>query len=298
MSDRPGPGEAMKKGDAYLIFWMEVAHQLSKAVEQCGKDGAVHHVDEAVAYYAGSLSTDPNTEEGILLNALAQVRAHQSKTAGHTGDADTGGAYVNIKVFHHINEMKEFVTAGTTEDCGKALLAKDEILALMKIPLIQGVIRYAHIRQYDYPELLVDQERTRAEGATFAATVLPFIHACDPKAAALVSDYMRVESDNHKFRFSAVRNALESTYACLGFSCEYVGGVWGGDDWKPDGQPCGGDGSDDDDGVSVGGIFGIMIGLILAGWVFLRYRHKFFSRKEKKMPEMYTGNIAAVSEIS
>lgn len=303
MSDRPGPGEAMKKGDAYLIFWMEVANQLERAVHQCGKAGAQHHVDLAVAYYAGSLSTEADTKEGILLNALAEVRSHQSKTATHSGDQAEGGAYVNLNVFRLFREMQGYVAAGAdTQDCGQALLAKDEILTLMKIPLVQGVIRYAHKRQYEFPELLIDQERVRAEGAVFAATVLPFVDACNPNAAKVIHDYMRVESTNSKFRFAAVRDALESTYACMGFTCERIGGVWDENEgkWKTDGQPCGGSGSSDEGGMSVGGVFGLMFGLVLAGWVFLRYRHKFFTRRKegKRLPEMYTGNIAAVSEIS
>ena len=108
---------------------------------------------------------------------------------------------------------------------------------------------------------------------------------------------MRVESNNNKFRFDAVRDALEATYKCMAINCTDVGGIWDGQEWQTDGQPCGGSHTNDD-GVSAGGVFGIMFGLVLAGWVFIRYRHKFFARKEKKLPEMYTGNIAAVSEIS
>jgi len=298
MTMRPGEGEAMKKGAAYLTLWMEVMHELNEAVAKCyaGAEDAVHSVDEAVAYYTGSLSTEADTKEGILLYALAEVRAHQSKTAGHMGDKDTGDAYVNVQVMEHFKRMQGFVSGGTPDLCAKAEESKEVIAAEMKIPLIQGVLRYAHLRQYGFPETLEDQERTLAEGATFAATVLPFVHQCGSREAKLIHDYMRVASNNNKFNYAAVRDALESTYACMGISCERVGGIWSGADWKEDGNPCGG--APEDDGVSVGGVFGIIVGLVLAGWVFIRYRHKFFARKEKKLPEMYTGNIAAVSEIS
>jgi hypothetical protein len=287
----------MKKGAAYLILWMEVAHQLAKAVDTCNDAEAPHHVDEAVAYYTGSLTTQNTTKTGILLYALADVRSHQSKTAGHLGGQDAGTSYVNNKVMDLFKHMKLSVKEGT-RDCAKALQLRREIMAFMKIPLIQGVLRYAHIRQYEYPETIADQERTRAEGAVFAATVLPFVHGCGfSREAAIIHENMRVESDIGKFSFGAVRDALEATYECMAINCTDVGGIWDGQNWQTDGQPCGGSGSDDS-GMSVGGVFGLMFGLVLAGWVFIRYRHKFFARKEKKLPDMYTGNIAAVSEIS
>ena len=286
----------MKKGAAYLTLWMEVAFQLAKAVNYCGASDAVHHVDEAVAYYTGSLTTQENSKEGILLYALAAVRARQARTAGHLGGNDSGDAYVNIKIMELFKSMQGHVKTASKDGCAKALLVQEEIMTLMKIPLIQGVLRYAHIRQYEFPETLLDQERTRAEGATFAATVLPFVHACNAKAAAIIHENMQVESDNDKFNFGAVRNALASTYSCMSVNCTMVGGIWDGAGWKTDSVPC--TVSEQDDGVSVGGVFGIMLGLVLAGWVFIRYRHMIFARKEKKLPEMYTGNIAAVSEIS
>ena len=287
----------MKKGSAYLILWMEVAHQLAKAVNMCNNAEATHHVDEAVAYYTGSLTTQTDSQGGILLYALADVRSHQAKTAGHLGGQATGTANVNVKVIELFKHMKLSVKEGS-RDCAKALEIRGEIMALMKIPLIQGVLRYAHMRQYDFPEAIADQERTRAEGAVFAATVLPFVHGCGlSREAGIIHENMRVESDNGKFRFGPVRDALEASYKCLAINCTDVGGIWDGQEWETDGQPCGGDGTDDS-GVSFGGVFGIMCGLILAGWAFMRYRHKIFARKEKKLPEMYTGNIAAVSEIS
>jgi hypothetical protein len=296
LTERAAQGEAMKKGAAYLTLWMEVAYQLAKAVDYCGASDAVHHVDEAVAYYTGSLTTQVDTKEGILLYALAAVRARQAKTAGHMGGNDSGDAYVNIKVMELLKSLQGYVKSASKDGCAKALLVREEIMTLIKIPLIQGVLRYAHIRQYEFPETLLDQERTRAEGATFAASVLPFVHACNAREAAIIHENMQIESNNDKFNFAAVRDALASTYACMGINCTLVGGIWDGTDWRTDGVPC--TVSKQDDGVSVGGVFGIMFGLVLAGWVFIRYRHVIFARKEKKLPEMYTGNIAAVSEIS
>ena len=104
----------MKKASAYLIIWMEVLHEMYQAVTKCEAGtpalDAVHHVDSAVAYYTGSKILD--SDEGILLYALAEVRAHQSKTAGHVGDHDHGDAFVNVQVFEQFHLMQQSVGAG------------------------------------------------------------------------------------------------------------------------------------------------------------------------------------------
>jgi len=232
------PGEAIKMASAYMILGMEVMASLNEAVLACGSDGAVHYVDEAVAYYAGSLSSQPDTREGILYFALAEIRAHQSRTAGHTGVEDTGDAFVNIAIMELFTQMQGFVSAGTPDQCVQAEESRLLIISLMKIPLLQSVLRNAHTLQHEFPEMLEDEEQIRAEGAAFAAAVLPFIHDCDPSDALIVHENMRVESNNTAFSFVAVREALERQYACLGVSCERVGGIWDGADWKPDGRPC------------------------------------------------------------
>jgi hypothetical protein len=105
----------MKKGSAYLILWMEVAHQLAKAVNMCNNAEATHHVDEAVAYYTGSLTTQTDSQGGILLYALADVRSHQAKTAGHLGGQATGTANVNVKVIELFKHMKLSVKEGSRD---------------------------------------------------------------------------------------------------------------------------------------------------------------------------------------
>jgi hypothetical protein len=45
----------------------------------------------------------------------------------------------------------------------------------MAIPLVQGTIRYALIRSTE----LGSGEMAEADGATFAAAVLPIVYACD-----------------------------------------------------------------------------------------------------------------------
>ena len=174
----------------------------------------------------------------------------------------------------------------------------DFITTMMRVPLIQGVLRYAHIRDFNLPELEEDRERAKAEGAVFAAAVLPLVHECGSREAEIIHDNMRVESNDTKFSFTRCQGCLGESVRLHGCYMRALGGIWNGGDWEEEGKPCG---VSSDDGLSIGGIFGIIIGVTLAGWVFIRYRHKILVGKvgkEKRGSEHYAGNIAAVSEIS
>lgn len=301
LTERPEQAEAMKKGAAYLNIWMEVVRELNEAVADCyaNFEGAENSVDEAVAFYTGSLTTD-KTEEGILLYALAEVRAHQLKTAGHLGNKDEGDAFINVDIMREFKSMQSFVLKGDPELCALAEESKDKIITLMKVPLIQGVMRYAYVRQNDSPDSLEEKERAEAEGATFAATVLPFVHKCGSREAKVIHDNMRLGS---KTSFSDVKKALERTYKCMGITCENIGGIWDhtNQSYESGAGPCVGDGSSSKSsaGPAVASVLGISVGVLLAGWAFLRYRHLLGGRRSRKsMPPMYAGNIAAVTEIA
>jgi hypothetical protein len=256
----------MKKGAAYLNIWMEVVRELNEAVADCkaGSDLAERSLDAAVAFYAGSLTTQEN-DEGILLYALAEVRAHQMNTAGYLDDKDVGDAYVNVKIFKEFKKIQSFVLGDDPELCTKAEESKNRIITLMKIPLIQGVMRNAYILEKELPESVEDVEKAQAEGATFAATILPFVHSFDSRAANTIHDNMKFGA---KANFRDVKSALERSYGCLGVTCDEIGGVL--DDatgsYKDGASLCGIE-TELQSGSSIGSIMGISFGVLVAGWI-------------------------------
>jgi hypothetical protein len=296
--NRAGQGEAMKKGAAYLNLWMEVVREVNEAVADCRSSipDAERSVDEAVAYYAGSRSTEEGSE-GVLLYALAEIRAHQMKTAGHLDDKDVGDAYVNVNIFRNFKLLQGYLQADDATLCEKAQESKEKIVSLMKVPMVQSVLRYAYHQDKEPPESQEDEDKMIAEGATFAAAILPFVHKCSARAAEIVHKNMKL---GVVANYDDVRKALETTYDCLGVSCQDVGGVWDSVNSNYKSLPCGVK-TEKSTASSVSMFFGIAIGIFLAGFVFLRYRHKipFLHKKRKPMPPMYnTGNIAAVAEIA
>lgn len=294
---------------------MEVVHELDQAVAKCNANEgtAVQNVDAAVAYYTGSLTTEDNgTAEGILLYALANVLGRQSRTAGQSGDSDSGDAYVNLQIMEHFNRMQgALLTEGTLFfQCSVAEESKDLIVSMMKVFLFQGVLQYAHIREYslsDSPDTEEFRERALAEGATFAAAVLPFLHECGPQEAEIVHSNMRVDADLTTFNFGDVRSAMESLYPCVGVTCELVGGVWDGSGWSEGGEPCGGpptanntevdnrvesNGAQEDFpiGLTVGVTIAAVVALIIGILAFKKYRGK-----AKSLDESHEAPILAVA---
>ena len=67
-----------------------------------------------------------------------------------------------------------------------------------------------------------------AEGATYAAALLPLLYYCDSSsgrnAAAIVAEQMALGSAS--VNFVKVKNAVEQSYQCLGITCIEVGGLW------------------------------------------------------------------------
>jgi hypothetical protein len=87
-------------------------------------------------------------------------------------------------------------------NCGSAAEIVVQVVNLMRIGLIQGTIRYAY-----YVGELEGVEKEKAEGATFAAAVLPAVHNCSKADAAIIYDNMGFGADTTDF--AAVKKAFE-----------------------------------------------------------------------------------------
>ena len=299
LAKRDGQGVALKKGAAYLNIWMEVIRYLNEAVVNCraGTPNAASAVDKAVAYYAGSRTAEENSE-GVLLYALAEIRAHQMKTGGHLEDKDVGDAFVNVDIFRQLNSMKTNLLAKDATLCDQVEQSKNHIVTMMKIPMIQSIIRYAYIQSVEPPTKPEDLDKMIAEGATFAATMLPYVHSCQSRSAEILHEHMKL---GVVANFDKVKAVMESTYSCLNVTCEHVGGIWDQNDKVYKTLPC---------GVEVGRstfanfsmFIGISAAIVLAAFLLFKNKHRmtFLNKKRNKaMPPMYnTGNIAAVTEIA
>ena len=261
--------EGFKKGTAYIITWMYVIREMESGMDSCNAgcesddcvDGAASNsVDEAAAFYTGSLEGAQGTlGEGMMPYALANKRCQNFKTCGDNGNEITGNSKVNIEILKQFAQMSENLASSKCDDARKN---KDRIVQLMSVPLVQGTLRYADKMAND-PEA---DEGARLEGATFAAGVLPIVHNCSAADADIIYQNMGANT-NQAVDFAAVKGAFERNYGCMGITCADVGGIIdeGTGTYKSGAAPCGNAGStSSSSSVNVGLAVGLSVAAVAA----------------------------------
>jgi hypothetical protein len=153
----------------------------------------------------------------------------------------------------------------------------------MAIPLVQGTLRYAYITDFE-----VDAgEKAAAEGAVFAASVLPLVNACNEEAASKLYKSMNT-GQNGGADFLGVKHSLEQVYSCMGLRCEDVGGLYddttGG--YLKHASPC---------GLTSDKNIGLIVGLSFGGVALLAFL-VFLCRKRSSGQEGVKGLGHAESE--
>jgi hypothetical protein len=206
-----------------MNVWMYVIREMEDAIDDCSakcatdacNDDQVHAWDEAVAFYTGG-TPKISGDGGYLLYTLGQKRCENYGTCITTGP-EVGMAAVNSAIYKEFRMGKQDLLVGNCEAVRKNV---KRITELMAVPLIQGTIRYAYImdKQNDI------REKSEAEGASFAAAVLPLLHACSAEDAGIVYNNMRV-GNGGSASFKVVKSAFERNYGCLGVTCADVGGL-------------------------------------------------------------------------
>jgi hypothetical protein len=262
--------EAISKAAAYMGVAMYVIRELEDALDDCAAGDAtrnadeVQALDEAVAFYTGSLEGIDGSGPGVFPYSLAVKRCANFKTCGEKGDSpdDKANAKVNIDIFKHFNSMKSNLAK---KDCAAARLDKEAIAKKIFVPMIQGTFKYSYIQSQPG-----STAKAEAEGAIFAASVLPVVAKCNPQAADTIFEQMKPNSGNTADH-GVVKKAFESTYACMGISCADVGGVYDATNAKYfDGAaPCGSS-KNSKAGLAVGLTVGAVALVAIVGFLIKR----------------------------
>jgi len=249
--------QIIKKGTAYMNAYMYAIREFEDAIDDCNagcpggqndnsadKDcnslsaNAVHAWDEGVAFYTGSLEGAGvgGNSAGKMSYRLAEKRCADFKTCGSSGSSASGVSSVNTELFKHLAIGKDNLLAGRCEET-KPVLRK--MVALMSVPLIQGTLRYAY---------KVDKQsggdKEKAEGAIFAAAIVPAVSACSASDADAIMNNMKIGASATDF--TKVKTAFENNYACLGITCAQVGGLWFSTKYYESADPCKADSNTED----------------------------------------------------
>lgn len=247
--------EIIKKGTAYMNVYMYVIREFEDAIDDCkagcangivsggvGSNGAscnslstasVHAWDEGVAFYTGSLegAAAGGSADGVFPYRLAEKRCKNFKTCGAQHNSVTGISYVNTQLFNKLAIGQAKLLMG---QCDAVRPVLQEMVALMATPLIQGTLRYAY-----KVDRMNGGDKEKAEGAIFAAAIVPRVYNCNSADGDTIMNNMKIGASSTSF--AAVKTAFEKNYACMKITCEEVGGLWLSSDNKyyQDAGPCG-----------------------------------------------------------
>jgi len=220
--------ELIQKGTVLMSVWMFVIRELENALDYCKQDctetgctdDAVRAWDKAVAFYTGSLQSSnigPNSwRNGRLLYSLADEQCVNFRTCGEDATKPEGTSKVNIEIFRAFALGSRNLASAK---CDATRGYKDKIEKMMTIPLIQGTLRNGFISS-------TGGQTYAAMGATFVASILPIVAACDENAADTIHRNMGESGLGYYPEFAWVKKAFESVYECMGITGADVGGLW------------------------------------------------------------------------
>jgi hypothetical protein len=223
--------QIIKKGTAYMNAYMYAIREFEDAIDDC-KAGctteqlsddncntesvnAVHAWDEGVAFYTGSKEGVDGSGSGKLFYNLADKRGKDFKTLTGT-DGLKGTSSVNDKLFKEMDVGQYKLLLG---HCEAVRPVVRKMVAQMAVPLIQGTLRYAY-----KVDKLSGGAKEKAEGAVFAAAVVPRVAYCSAADATTIMTNMKLGAASTTF--ASVKTAFENNYACMNVTCADVGGLW------------------------------------------------------------------------
>lgn len=225
-----------------MSIWMYVIRMLETAVVHCysgcytaddcpSTGNAANALDQAVAFYTGSLQGSDGSGDGVLLYELAKQRAVNFRTAGPSGNSVEGDALVNIEIFQQFQSMQQSLAQG---NCKAAQSSKNIVAQKMTIPLVQGALESCYLTDSD-PSAPV---QFAAQGTAYGAAILPIVANCNQEDAITIYQNMHTNQGN-TCDFNVVKPAFEKNYACMGITASDVGGLWNAEknDYYPGAEP-------------------------------------------------------------
>ena len=199
-----------------LNLWMITVNKLYEGVHGCKMqmnntslpNNAMHFFDEAAAYWIGQEQVTGSASRGHTMYALSE------EMGTRFGQDDSDQTEVNQKILMFFNEAKDQMTFpnacsenSSTHENLKHIV--DEMVSVMTIPLLQGLIHNLF-------------KKDLAAVDVYAGAFIPMIAGCNPNTfkmleKELLSGDFSVSKEKH------VLDIIQSSYSCLGFTCDDVG---------------------------------------------------------------------------
>lgn len=257
-----GLQNVIQLGTIILTLVQYIIRNLDVAIEECiictntgdtTSDCGVSLIDEAAAYYVGSLqSTLSNTYEGYVLFGAADRLCQIFNTCDGTltfsdtiatsrQSSETDGTVttsrVNMVVLQQLTNLQSNIQSRlcSADTVGTTMMLRNTIVSQLFVPIIQGLIRSVH-----YTQQSVVSDFCNADATMYAAAILPLIYNCTGNDdAESLFDQTKPNRDVTT-NATLINEILLRNYDCFGISSVNDIGTFNPDimvEWGRCGQP-------------------------------------------------------------
>jgi len=228
-----------KKLAQYTIDWLYVLHEIEGALAEYndvslgnsrfGTNGAAHTLDEAWAFYVGSLedgSQEDGEQDGQGLGyapyILAEKMSKDFETYGYV-IGNGGSSRVNWELMYQFTAAQRYLQ--TPNKAAEVAESFKCIRAQLMVPLIQACIVYSYESSSSEHTSDSDLAKYKAEAWAFCSAALPWLHDVDPTAAAKVKEEVIISNANRP-NWSVVREAFSGkNLNKMGIKCQDIGSL-------------------------------------------------------------------------
>lgn len=229
--------EIAKKAAQYTTTMIEMFQLMQAAVIAIGQGcTGIQNPGGKPACYDAVKLWDEAAAVQTGVNALAQKRCANYATCGYyTSEADkTITALSNIKTLSLFTGGQNAVFSGDIAAVKSFIKLIESATA---VPFIQGTLRYT---QQTNGFTIAEKGKEFAEGSAFATGILPKVYECNRAVASLIDEKFQIKAGNDAGSDpSDFLAAVRSVYACIGVTCEDIGGlIESGDQYFAGFGPC------------------------------------------------------------
>ncbi|EKX33172.1 hypothetical protein GUITHDRAFT_148112 [Guillardia theta CCMP2712] len=228
-----------KKLAQYTIDWLYVLHEIEGALagyndvslgnSRFEANGAAHTLDEAWAFYVGSLE-DGSQEDGEVDGQglgyapymLAEKMSKDFKTYGYI-IGNGGSSRVNWELMYQFTAAQRYLQ--TPDKAAEVAESFKCIRAQLMVPVVQACIVYSY--EASSADITSDSNlaKIKAEAWAFCAAALPWLHDVDPTAAAKVKEEVII-SNAKRPNWSVVKESFSGkNLNKMGIKCDDIGSL-------------------------------------------------------------------------
>ncbi|GAX12483.1 hypothetical protein FisN_24Hh058 [Fistulifera solaris] len=211
--------EAMLRHSQTTVALLLFVGKMYEAVGKCEEAGGQQQVDEAAAFFIGSMEGRRTggdiTKHGKLMYALANEMCSSFEECTNNEEAKS-----NEFILFALNDLKQAITEGKCEQAKSKL--EESIIPNLYISTIQGTLLFAEINSELPPQT---NDSTLAAGDMLAKSILPVVANISSSSAAIISENMEFSLSNKPVKdgAEAVFDAFASVLNSTGIGCSQIG---------------------------------------------------------------------------